>query len=53
MDYYGVIQKWTTCCVKMFTQHYNDAVNADDHFCMALAGDGTGVGKFYLSLKFN
>ena len=53
MDYYVTVQKWTTCSVERFTQHYNNVVNSDGQFCMALAGDGTGVGRFYLSLKFN
>ncbi len=41
MDYYVNVQKWTTCSVEMFTQHYNNIVSANGKFCLDLAGAGT------------
>ena len=41
MDYYVTVQKWTTCSVEGFTQHYNNIVAQAGSFCMALAGPVT------------
>lgn len=41
MDYFVTVQKWSTCSVERFTQHYNNVVARDGKFCLALAGDGT------------
>ena len=38
MDYFVTVQKWTTCSVERFTQHYNDIVSLTGSFCLALAG---------------
>ena len=54
MDYYVTVQKWSTCSVEAFTQHYNNVVNSDGKFCMAVAGDGATAGKiFCISMEIN
>ena len=34
MDYYQVVNKWTTCSVENFTEHYNAVYNDKKEFCM-------------------
>lgn len=34
MDYYVTVQKWTTCSVEKFTEHYNNVLNRDGKFCL-------------------
>jgi hypothetical protein len=43
MDYYVTVQKWTTCSVERFTQHYNNVVSSTGSFCMKL-NSGTTPG---------
>jgi hypothetical protein len=43
MDYYVIVQKWTTCSVEAFTQHYNYILRYYGQFCMALAGNTAGL----------
>jgi hypothetical protein len=50
MDYYVTVQKWTTCSVERFTEHYNSIVSANGQFCMALAGN---AGRIDLIVKFH
>ena len=42
MDYYVTVQKWTTCSVEGFTQHYNDVVSEAGKFCLGLSGNTAG-----------
>ncbi len=41
MDYFVTVQKWTTCSVEKFTEHYNDVVSSTGKFCMPLNGVST------------
>jgi hypothetical protein len=47
MDYYVTVQKWTTCSVERFTQHYNNVVSYNGKFCMPLNG-ASPPGEFFL-----
>jgi hypothetical protein len=38
MDYSVTVQKWTTCSIERFTQHYNNVVNSNGQFCLPLNG---------------
>lgn len=44
MDYYVTVQKWTTCSVERFTQHYNAIVSSQGTFCMPLNTGGLTPG---------
>ena len=38
MDYYVKVQKWTTCSVERFAQHYNNVILEQGRFCMLTIG---------------
>ena len=46
MDYYVTVQKWTTCSVERFTQHYNNVVSSQGSFCMPINGVAPGILDF-------
>jgi hypothetical protein len=36
MDYYVIIQKWTTCSNEKLTAYYNNVVSAIGKYCLAV-----------------
>jgi hypothetical protein len=48
MDYYVTVQKWTTCSVERFTEHYNNVVSGVGSFCLKLNSGGATPGYFLL-----
>ena len=43
MDYYVSVQKWTTCSVERFTQHYNNVISWYGQFCMPVNAPGMEI----------
>jgi hypothetical protein len=45
MDYYVTVQKWSTCSVQSFTQHYNNVISSTGSFCLKL---NSGTGQYFV-----
>ena len=52
MDYFVAVNKWTTCSVERFTQHYNNVLSRGAGFCMPLNG-GSRPGNFFHEFTIN
>jgi len=53
MDYFVTVQRWTTCSVEGFTQHYNNIISSNGQFCMAVAGTTAGLKTFLISFQIH